>query len=87
MTNAVEIEGTEFTNVSLRYNKEDIDLAFDELTVEGEALPQNADDASMKRAVENSRDMDEGVLDSYVVERYPQTGQVVIRPQTEWGEK
>ena len=81
MTNAVE----EFTNVSLRFNKEDIEVSFEDLTLAGEALAQDASDEDIKRAIENYRDMDENVLDSYIVERYERTGQIVVRPQTEWG--
>jgi len=81
MTNAVE----EFTNVSLRYNKEDIEVDFNELSLAGESLEQDVSDEDIKRAIENYRDMDEGALDSYVVEKYGQTGQIVVRPQTEWG--
>ena len=85
MTNAIELEGTEYTNVSLRYNKEDIEVSFDELSLEGEPLSQNASDEEIKTSIENYRDMASGALDSYVVEKYARTGQVVVRPQTEWG--
>ena len=85
MTNTIELEGTEYTNVSLRYNKEDIEVSFDELSLEGEPLSQNASDEEIKTSIENYRDMDSGSLDSYVVDKYGTTGQVVVRPQTEWG--
>ena len=70
----------DYSTVHLRYDGETFDVPYEVLDI-----PENPSDDQLKLAVERERNMNEGTLDEYEVEKYESTGGIVIRPNAKFG--